>query len=241
MCSMSGGAVLIAGETGEVWRLASSGGRWLQVARGLSHIEQYAGWPTQLSCQGSNAVELSQAFCEAACGGGIATNIRQTTDDGRGWRTIDLQQVDTAARRSRPQSTLNASIEGVAALGASRACLVTLGQDGPPADLRIGCTGPAGTGFQKAAVTRLPFGAKRNLTNVQGIDFLNASTGWLLLDAAMGSNVGGPHGSRAKTEILTTHNGGLTWHDAYISPTYAAVRCPGSLPSEPVCWQNPLG
>jgi len=241
LCSVNGGSMLVAGETGGVWRSVSGDSRWRQAAPGFAHIEQYLGWPTQLSCQGSNAVELSQAFCAAACGGGVFTNIRQTTDDGRVWRTIDLQQTGAGPTRSRPLSELNAPIEDAAALGTTGACLVSGSQDGQPADTGIGCTGLAGTDYRKAAVPGLPFGAKRDLASVQGIDFLNASTGWLLLNSSIGTHVGGPTGDRARTEILATHNGGLTWQSAYLSPTYPAISCPGSPPSDPVCWQNPLG
>jgi hypothetical protein len=238
---MNGGTILAAGETGGVWRSVSGESNWRQAAPGFAHVEQYVGWPTQLSCEGSNAVELSQSFCEAACGGGIVTNIRQTTDDGRVWRTIELQQTGAGATRSRPLPELTAPIEDAVAQGAGGACLLSSSQDTQPVNVEIGCTGRSSAGYRKAAVPNLPFGGKRNLTSVQGIDFLNASTGWLLLNASMGTHVGGPTGDRARTEILTTDNGGLTWQSAYLSPTYPAITCPGSPPSDPVCWQNPLG
>jgi hypothetical protein len=241
VCSMNGGTMLVAGETGGVWRSASGGNGWRQVAPRFAQIEQYAGWPTQLSCQGSNAVELSQSFCEAACGGGVVTNIRQATDNGRLWRTIDVQQVGPAPTRSRPMSELKAPIEDAAALGTSGACVVGSYQDRQPVNIEIGCTGLPSGGYRTAAVPELPFGSKRDLAGVQGIDFLNARTGWLLLNANMGTHVGGSSGDRARTEILATHNGGMTWQRADVSPTYPAITCPGSGASAPVCWKNPLG
>ena len=241
MCSLNRGAILVAQENGGIWRSASGGSRWLQAAPGFARIEQYAGWPTQLSCQGSNAVEFSQGFCEAACGGGVVTRIRQTTDDGRVWRTIASQQAGAGSSGTRPASAPNALVEDAAAVGTREACLVAGSKDGWGPGLAIGCTEPAVTGYHKAAVLALPFAVRRIQATVQGIDFLNARIGWLLLDASVGTHIGGPSGARGKTEILATQNGGLTWRTKYLSPTYPAAWCPDSPRGNSVCWRNPLG
>jgi hypothetical protein len=235
MCVPNPGTLLVAARNGEIWRSVNGGRRWVQVASGLTLAQPPVGWATQLSCQGSNAVELSQAFREYAAGGS-STRVRQTTNDGRTWRTIAGQVISAAPTVSRPASVPNALSEAVA-VGTRAACLVGGYQDGQRPDIEIGCTAPSVTGHSKGTIPPPPFPGKANGVVVQGVDFLNAQTGWLTLDSTMGQ-VG--KGARAKTEILSTHDGGLTWQPVYLSSSYGPVICPGPEPDIPCGWRNPL-
>jgi photosystem II stability/assembly factor-like uncharacterized protein len=238
-CAANGGTILVADQNGAVWRSVDGGSRWVQVAPGLRLVAPPVGWLTQLSCHGSNAVELATAAEEYGAGGDVA-RVRQTTDDGRTWRTIASQVVGAAPTVSHPTSVPNALAEATA-VGTRAACLVGDHQVEHPPGIEIGCTAPGIAGYRGAAVPELPFPGKSDGIVVQGIDFLNAQTAWLMLDSTTGHHVGGPSGDRARTEVLATQNGGLTWRPAYLSPSYRAVTCPHSGPAAPICWRNPLG
>jgi photosystem II stability/assembly factor-like uncharacterized protein len=83
----SGGAVLIADRSAGVWRSPAGSTRVTRVAPGMRPPAQHIGWWSHLSCSGDRAVELSRAFCAAACGGGgVRSIIRQSIDGGRSWR-----------------------------------------------------------------------------------------------------------------------------------------------------------
>jgi hypothetical protein len=237
LCPMYGGAMLVADETGGIWRSAGGDSGWSQVAPGFAYIQQYYGWPTQLSCQGSNAVEMSSAFCEASCGGGFAVNVRQTTDDGFAWQTTETEDGGPNPTVSQPVSGLGELGDAVA-VGVSGVCMVS-GYGIEEETIGIVCPSPTGTGYWKAALPYQPFGREREQATVQGIDFLNASTGWLVLDGVRGQN----STVSARTEIWATSNGGLTWRLAYLTPIYRAINCPGAyLPDDdPQCWRTPLG
>ena len=223
LCALSPSAVVVADQDGGIWRLGDGGGGWRRVAPGFAHVEQLSAWYPDLSCQGSNAVELAQAFCEAACGGEVDSHVRQTTDGGHGWRTVIGQTTSAGGVRTDPASGPRVLIEHAVALGRRGLCLVGSTYNGPQT-VAISCAAHPHAAFHDATLPRLPF-PPRTLTGValQGVDFLNATTGWMLVDQY--TTRGTPASTRAKTEIWSTDDGGVTWHAPYVSGAYRLHWC----------------
>jgi hypothetical protein len=234
LCASPSGAILLANQVGAIWRSGNGGETWQQTARGFRHIDQFYGWPTDISCRGSNVVEFSQAFCAAACGGGQLARVRQSTDGGRTWRLIAGHQgapyrLDTKASASSSTWTLVQAVP----LGTGGVCLVPYPY--ARAALVISCRASPRTRFRRAIVPSLPFGSSPSPVVVQSLDFLTGRTGWIEVDKLNSAQM--PR-TEAKTEVWMTDDGGLTWHVAYATPGYyGACR---TNPRGRFCWRPRL-
>jgi photosystem II stability/assembly factor-like uncharacterized protein len=233
LCAPKPGVVVVADRSGGLWRSGNGDRSWRRVAAGIAHVEQLSDWYPDMSCQGSNAVQLAQAFCEAACGGEVDSRVRQTTDGGLDWQAILSQSAGAGGVHSDPASGPRVLIDRAAAVGSRGVCLVGSAYSGP-ATVAISCRTHAGEAYRTATVPRLPFPPSTH-TGVafQGLDFLNAKTGWLLLDEY--TTAGTPTTSQAKTEIWSTHDGGRTWRATYVSPPYRGRWC--SKLHTSTCWR----
>ena len=233
LCASAPGVIVVADQSGALWRSGNGGRSWRQVTAGLPRIEQLSAWYSDLSCQGPNAIELAQAFCEAACGGQVDTRVRQTTDAGRNWRTILTQTAAAGGVRTHPASGPRDLIDRAAAVGPRGVCLVGSTHRGPTT-IAMSCTTQAGDAYRTTNVPRPPLPSTRDVNlALQGLEFINASTGWLLLDQY--TRAGIPTTSRARSEIATTHDGGRSWHATYVSHTYRGRWC--STLNTSTCWR----
>jgi hypothetical protein len=211
LCVESGNVLTVADRSGGIWRRSSRGIGWLQVAPDLHPVEQYAGWWVDLSCDGANGVELAQEFCMAACGGGVISIVRQTTDAGMNWREIANPSYG-AAHPSAPV------LARVVAVGNRSACLIydpTIRET-----VVIRCTGDSGRSFHRATAPPVAHahGNPGGDVFAQGVGFANRSNGWLLIaDGALGT----PNTPRAQTEIWSTDDGGASWRARYRGPILA--------------------
>lgn len=167
LCAPKPGLVVVAGEHGGIWRSGDGGQNFRRVAPGFAHAEQLSDWYSDLSCQGSDAVEFAQAFCEAACGGEVDSRVRQTTDGGLDWRPIVSQNAGAGGVRTRPASGPPALIDRASEVGTGGVCLVGSSST-RQATVAISCRVHAGEPYRTAIVPRLPFRAREASVVVQG-------------------------------------------------------------------------
>jgi hypothetical protein len=184
-----------------VWRSHDAGLSWEQIVHGLAPPIQFWGWWVELSCAGRNAVELAQSFCEAACGGGVETIVRQSTDAGLSWREVALIEAGAA----NPNAPVPAA---VAPRGLHDACLFGGGRG---ATLDIRCTSDGGRTFRHARTPRMP-SSRYPGVHLQGVNFLGAGLGRLEVEDTV---VGGRQPARYQTEVWATKDGGASWQVAY--------------------------
>jgi hypothetical protein len=239
LCAAGPGVVIVVDQHGGIWRSGNTGRSWRQVGVGFAPVDGYSGWYTDLSCQGSNAVALSQAFCQSACGATtVLSRVRQTTNGARVWRQIVTQSAanpDGSGAHTEPASALEVPLARAVASGAGGVCL--LGYPFvPPASAEITCTTHAARPYRKATLPRLPLPARTSSVAVQGTAFLNAKIGWLLLDEYTAA--ASPRQSTARTEIWATHDGGRAWSATYTSPSYHGSWC--SKLHTTACWRSPF-
>jgi len=248
LCAPKPGIVVVAGQhDGSIWRSGDGGKRWRKVAAGFAPAPGFSPWYADLSCQGANEVELSQAFCQntvEVCGTEVLSRVRQTTTQALSWRPAVTQSAadpDGGGVHTQPATALSLPIIRATAVGAGGLCL--LGNPfSEPASAEISCTAKRDRSYRKARIPTLPLPASKSSVAIQGVDFLNAKVGWALLDEYTASSQ--PNGSHAKTEIWTTQNGARIWHATNVSPSYSGAWC--SIPQTSaklhiyVCWKNPL-
>jgi hypothetical protein len=201
LCVQSPNALTIADQSGGIWRSTNNGVGWVQIAPDFKPVEQYLGWWVDLSCEKGNGVEFAQAFCAAACGGGVISAVRQTTDAGVSWRLI-AQPSYGAANPAAPV------LARVVAVGDHGACLIY--DPTVSGGVLIRCTSDGGHSFQRATVPPVPHSRDNTGDDVfaQGVSFADPSRGWLMVaDGAFGT----PKAPRAQTEVWSTNDGGATW------------------------------
>ncbi|HWF35050.1 MAG TPA: YCF48-related protein [Solirubrobacteraceae bacterium] len=194
LCVLGRDALVVADQRGAIWLRGEGGHRWRQVAPAIGAVSGYAGWWVDLSCQGSGGVALAQAHCMAACGGGVVSHVRETTDAGVRWRQI-ARPVYGPARESAPV------LARVAAVGERGACLVfepTFGTD-----VVVRCTGDGGRSFSRASLPVLP-GRRYADVFVEGVSFVGAASGRLVV-------AGASAGARPRTEVWSTGGGVASW------------------------------
>jgi hypothetical protein len=209
MCATASGAVVLADRSNQVWRLANPNSSWRLVALGLAHhVSGFSRWWPDLSCQGENVVEQSQAVCEATCGGQILSRVRETIGEGGPWRVVLSQDAYDGGAQTRPSSALSLALERTAAIAKRGICLVGV-PFYPPASLQISCRDRRA--FQKGRLPRFPLPAKKAFVFIQGLDFLNTKTGWLVIDEEAAAN---------KTQVWSTDDGGRVWTAMYTSARY---------------------
>jgi photosystem II stability/assembly factor-like uncharacterized protein len=216
LCLQSGNTLTVADQDGGMWRRSSRRMSWLRVAPDLHPAEQYAGWWVELSCDGANGVELAQEFCMAACGGGVLSIVRQTTDGGMTWREIATPSYGAA----NPSAAVLAR---VVAVGDRSACLIY--DPSTRETVVIRCTSNSGRSFRRATVPTVAHSRENPGGDVfaQGVSFAGPSNGWLLIaDGALGA----PKTPKAETEIWSTDDGGASWQARYQGPTLAIPSSP---------------
>lgn len=231
LCAPEPGVVVVADQRGGIWRTGNGGKSWRQVAAGLPQVGMLSGWHSDVSCQGSNMIELARAFCTAACGGEVDAVLRQTTDGALRWRTILTQRAGAGGVHTDPASGPSVPIDRAAAVADNGVCLVAATGIRPA--VAISCRPHPGQPYRTATVPRLPFPDRHTTVAVQGLAFHGAHAGWLLLDQATAAST--PSRSRAKTEIWTTSDGGPSWHRIYASHTYRGHWC--SKRHTSTCWR----
>jgi hypothetical protein len=122
--------VIVADSHGAIWRSDDSGKRWRRVAPPSARPYAFTPWYSDLSCQGGNAIELSQAFCQAStptCGTDVLSWIRQTTDRARTWRTVVKQKgggPTDGGVHTHPRSALQLPLDRAAVAGTRGVCLL---------------------------------------------------------------------------------------------------------------------
>jgi hypothetical protein len=226
ICAVNANAVLVAGENGAVWRTGGSGAGWQRVAPGYAHVDGYAGWFSDLSCQGTHVVEFSQMLCASACGADPSiSRVRLGTEAGRKWQTI-MKQVAGAAptpTHTQPASALGLPLAQAAVAGGGF-CLLGDSLAGATR-LEISCR--AYGRYRRATIPGLPLPPGKSYVTVQGFGFANARTGWLVLDQYIGRTT--------KTLVWTTNDGGRTWRDSYVSRSYRGRWC--TKPESGLCYR----
>jgi hypothetical protein len=195
---------------GALWVTEDAGGHWTRVAPGFSHIVQLGAWWPDLSCQGRNAVESAQAFCEAACAGAIAPKIRDTVNGGVRWTQIRRTAGWPNGMTGTPPGD-NSGVGSTVVLGGDGICLLGAGV----ASVAIRCL-PSSVS-RNAEVPRLPFHGLVE-TAILGGDFVNARTGRVLIAQSTAANT--PRQARQRTVMWATDNRGRTWRASYIGPVH---------------------
>jgi hypothetical protein len=195
VCLRGPGTAIVATTTGALWRVAAASST--RVASGYPPTEQYAGWWPDLSCRGRNVVESAEAFCEAACAGGVGTTVRESTDGGLRWRRLRRSGAPDAGLEL-PRAAL-APVTTIAARGARGACLI-----GVDRWVTIRCDDP-----RNAAVPAVPGGNQRYpQITVQGAVFATATAGWALVGQVLPAHRGP---ARSITQLWATRDGGRIW------------------------------
>lgn len=203
---VSDGALLIAERDGSVWR-SSAGSRWRRVAPSLQRPSEYSGWWNELSCAAGNAVELSQSFCEAACGGGVESVVRQSVDGGRDFRRVG--RVESGAGDQRAPTP-------AAAVAFARLSLC-LFEYPPAASLTIRCTSSGGAKWMTARPPALPHRrAGEGFVHLTGAGFVGGRDGLLALeDSALGTS----RSPRYRPLAYATRDAGARWRRVYEGPS----------------------
>jgi hypothetical protein len=222
LCSAGRRRILLAGQDGAIWRSTNAGGSWREVAPRLARVPGFSPWWSDLSCRGRNAIESSQAYCYATlpvCGSEVISRVRQTTKQVGGWREVVTQSAFDRVR-TRPASALDVPLAEVAAVGAGGLCLAGY-PFGPPASAAVSCTHGPTNGYRKSTIPKLPLPSGSSTVVMQGLEFLNAKIGWLLVDEYTAA--GSPSKSTARAEVWTTSDGGRVWNDSYESPRFHPI------------------
>jgi photosystem II stability/assembly factor-like uncharacterized protein len=208
LCVQSHHALTVADQDGGIWHTGNGGISWSQVALDLRPVEQFTGWRVDLSCAAGNGVELAQAFCTAACGGGVISVVRETTGAGRSWRQI-ARPVYGSGNPSAPQLTR------VVAVGGHEACLIFSPAYRGPVVIR--CTSNGGRSFEPATVPSAPHSptAPAPALLVQGVSFVDSLRGHLLIED---DDLGTRYKPKAEPLIWSTDDGGRSWHATYLGP-----------------------
>jgi photosystem II stability/assembly factor-like uncharacterized protein len=214
LCMPTLGEALVADQSGGIWRTRDGGATWSRTAPGLAHVLEFTDWWPDLSCQGTNVVEPAQALCAAACGGGVITRIRQSSDGGLHWHQLLLQANGPNGVTNTPRPGLSQEITRAIAVGADGVCL--LGSGG--ASVAIRCLPLGANANRDATVPRLPFRNSASTTAVLGGDFINATTGWVsIAEATPAATL---RQARAQTVVWTTDDAGRSWREVYGGPTH---------------------
>jgi hypothetical protein len=216
LCVENPQAILVADQQGGLWRTGDGGMSWHQVAPDLRHVEQYAGWWPDLSCGANSGVELAQAFCMAACGGGVVSVVRQTADAGVKWRQLVWQGITAGGIHDRPSHGPTFSLQRAVTAGKGTVCLI--GYPGVGVGVRVACTSDGGRSYRGGGVPRLPFPREQASVLVQGVSFVNSEDGWLLVDENTAAST--PSRAKAQTQVWHTRDGGASWHTVYAGPTH---------------------
>ena len=202
ICSPNPGTIVLAGQNGAVWTSGPTRG-WTQAAPPIQPVAQYGGWWVDLDCHDGGGVELAQAFCQAACGGGIQSIVRETIDAGsaRRWRTI-ARPAWGAGNEAAP------ILSGIALAGRQTACLIFSPGYGPAGAIR--CTDDGGRTFTSARTPRLSTGHADNAYGIRfdGATFTSPTRGTLELT---NPNIGTHTRSETQLLIWQTDDSGRTW------------------------------
>jgi hypothetical protein len=171
-------------------------------------MEQYVGWWVDLACQQANGVEMAQAFCAAACGSGVTSIVRETTDAGNGWREIARVAYGAGNQSARV-------LARVLAVGDNAACLIYTPTFAGGAVIR--CSYNGARSFQRTMVPAVRHSSQSKGEDVftQGVSFPDRSHGWLLIaDGALGT----ARAPSQQTVLWSTKNGGRSWQAIYLGP-----------------------
>lgn len=208
VCAGSAGVAMVADDESGVWRTTNGGSTWRLVAPDIQHVEEFSNWWPELSCKRSNMVELARAYCEAACGGAVLAEVRQSTDGGVHWRRVLTQTAGSYPLPRDPRWSPNFQLVRVTPMGEDGFCAAGYAQP-----LAVSCTQNGGRSYTPALALSAPFPGSGCDPALLGSDSLSPTKGWVL--GAACTTISKADTYQLQGRVWSTSDSGHTWSIAW--------------------------